>query len=972
VNEPAVASAWQRTWDVFFSALERAPEERESFLAAACGADAELRAVVVRLLQAHDRSSPFLSVPPALLADFAANEELDDALIGRSIGRYRIVREIGEGGMGAVYEAVQESPVRRSVALKLVKAGMDTREVVARFEAERQALALMNHTNIARVLDAGASAEGRPYFVMELVSGVPLTEYCDGHRLSVRRRIELFLAVCEGVQHAHQRGVIHRDIKPSNVLVTLEGDAPVPKIIDFGVAKAVGGSHALGDATLHTKLGTMIGTPAYMSPEQFQPDGADVDTRTDVYGLSVLLYELLVGAVPFDPAILRREGIAAMQRLVSETNAPRPSVRLARMPPAQAVRLAEQRATRPRDLGRLLGGELDWIVLKGLAKDRDERYATPGDLAADLRSALSDRPVRARPPTWHYRGRKFVLRHRVGVAVAAVATIVLIAFAGTMIVQSLRLQRALTLAEEEGSRAEQVSAFLVDLLQASDPRIASGETLTVQQLLDIGAERIATGMEGQPQAKVRLLETMGAAYRELGVYERARALIEQALALQRAQRDADGAVTGSLLAELGELASNEGDLERAEQSYDEALDVLRAASGAERPLALALAGMLVVKLDRGQYAEAIAPGVEALALAERTFGAVSGETASIFVDLGRAYSLNGDFARAEAHFAEGIARGRHVHGPGHHQTAADLNTYALFLRTRGRVSEAATLLEEALAIYRRTLGTDHLYTLATRLNLGTALAFSGRAREGEVELREVLNALRDQFGADYPTAATAEMQLGVAIYVQGRAADAEPVFREALERDRRLTPDHPNVAISLTWHGAALRELGRLDEAERAHREALELRMKALGAEHADVGVAQYQLAVTRAASGDHAEADALLVRALELQTPALGERHPRVASAMSARAASMAAVGRTVEARPLFEAALAVLREMLPAGHPDLTDALTGLGALQCTEGALQDGQALLREARGGLEANAPADRRRRARLDDVEARCR
>jgi serine/threonine protein kinase/tetratricopeptide (TPR) repeat protein len=970
MNESAVATAWQRTWDVFFAALERPLEERAQFVAAACGDDAELRGTVVRLLIAHEQSPDFLRAPSTLLAELAANDEDDDALIGRRIGRYRIVRRIGSGGMGSVYEAEQESPVRRAVALKLVKLGMDTREVVARFEAERQALALMSHTNIARVLDAGASDDGRPFFVMELVSGVPLTEYCDTHRLTVRRRIELFVAVCEGVQHAHHKGVIHRDLKPSNVLVSLEGETPVPKIIDFGVAKAVGVS--LGDATLHTKLGLLIGTPAYMSPEQFHPDGADVDTRTDVYGLCVLLYELLTGAVPFDAATLRREGIAAMQRLIAETDAPRPSVRLARMEPAEAERIAELRATRPRELARLLAPELDWIALKGLAKQRHERYATPGDLAADLRSALSNRPVNARPPTLRYRARKLVQRHRLGVGVAATASVVLIAFAATMTVQSLRLQRALGVAEVQGTRAEQVSSFLVDLLAASDPRVASGETLTVRQLLDIGSERIGAAMAGQPEVKARLLETMGGAYRELGVYDRARALTEQALAVQRANVRADPAVTGALLNRLGEIAHDEGDLERAEQLYGEGLAALRAAPRSERPLAETLNNLLVVRLDAGRYAEAIEPGLEALALAERAFGVVSGETADMMVDLGRAYSLNGDFERAGRYYAEGIARSRRAHGAGHHALAADLNSYALFLRARSRFGEAAALLEEALEIYRRTLGADHMYTLATRLNLATVLGVSARAPEAEAILRDVLRALRAQFGADYPMAATAEMQLGVVLYVQGRAAEAEAVFRTALARDRRLQADHPNVATSLTWLGASLRDVGRLEEAERAHREALERRIAVLGSEHADVGMAQYQLALTRAARGDHAEAVALLESAIELQKRALGERHSRVAGALSARAASLAALGRASEAQPLFESALAMQREVLLAGHPDLTDTLTGLGSLHCRAGRRDTGAALLQEARQALEAHAPADRRRRARLEDADSRCR
>jgi serine/threonine protein kinase/tetratricopeptide (TPR) repeat protein len=964
----ASQDSWQRTWEVFFAALERPVEEREAFVAATCGDDVGLRATVARLLRAHERSPAVLSEPLPLALDLADLGE-SEPLEGRWIGRYRIAREIGSGGMGSVYEAVQESPVRRTVALKLVKRGMDTREVVARFEAERQALALMSHTNIARVLDAGASEDGRPYFVMELVSGVPLTDYCDTRRLPIRERIELFLAVCEGVQHAHQKGVIHRDLKPSNVLVNVEGDAAVPKIIDFGVAKAVGGS--LSGVTLHTKLGMLIGTPTYMSPEQFQVGGADVDTRTDVYSLCVMLYELLCGTVPFSTDTMQREGLAGIERLVSETDAPRPSSRLARMDHEEAARFAALRGSRPRELARLLSADLDWIVLKGLAKERDERYPTPGDLAADLRCALSDQPVLARPPTLRYHARKFVRRHRVGVALAAVASVVLIAFAGTMTVQSLRLQRALRTAEDEGARAEQVSAFLIDMLKASDPRIASGETFTVRQLLDIGSERIATAMEKQPQAKVRVLETMGGAYRELGVYDRARAVTEEALAVHRASHEADRAVAGSLLTGLGEIAHDEGEHATAERLYGEAIGLLRSAPGGERTLAKTLNRLLVVRLDAGRYADAIAPGVEALALSERVFGPVSGETAGMLIDLGRAYSLTGEFERAGPHFAEGIARARRVHGSGHHELAADLNTYALFLRARGRTRDAAALLEEALEIYRRTLGDDHMYTFATRLNLATAHALSGRSRDAERSLRDVMTALRTRFGADYPMAATAEMQLGVAVYLQGRAADAETVFREVLARDLRQAADHPNVATSLSWHGVTLREMGRLEEAERAHREALERRIVALGARHADVGVAQYQLALTRAARGDHVEADTLLAQAIELQKSALGERHPRVVSAMSARAASMAASGREAEALPLFEEALSVQREFLPAGHPDLTDTLTGLGSLHCARGAADVGLPLLRQARNGLAEASSADRRRIAAAETALARC-
>ena len=402
----------------FSEALE-IPEgpERDAFLDRACDGDAELRRQVESLLSLHDRAGPFLDSPTVSHADAPPEP------VGAAVGPYKLLEPIGEGGMGTVYMAEQTHPVRRKVALKVIKPGMDSKQVIARFEAERQALALMDHPNIARVLDAGATESGRPYFVMELVRGVPITEYCDGANLPIRERLELFALVCRAVQHAHQKGVIHRDIKPSNVLVTLHDGVPVPKVIDFGIAKATGVS--LTDRTLFTGFAQLVGTPLYMSPEQAEMSGLDVDTRTDIYSLGVLLYELLTGTTPFDRETFGKAGFDEMRRILREDDPPKPSTRLSSLG-ASRTTVSARRGVDPRRLDRSVRGELDWIAMKALEKDRRRRYETANDLAADVLRYLTDRPVEACPPGTWYRLIKFARRNRVALTVAGSGTAALI------------------------------------------------------------------------------------------------------------------------------------------------------------------------------------------------------------------------------------------------------------------------------------------------------------------------------------------------------------------------------------------------------------------------------------------------------------------------------------------------------------------------------------------------------------------
>jgi eukaryotic-like serine/threonine-protein kinase len=570
-----------RVKTLFFAALDLPPDERAAFLARECGADAALRARLDELLAAHDESATD-GAPPAdgtrSFADAAATRDPDatrdrpgptgeaGAVVG---GKYTLVEPIGEGGMGSVWRARQTEPVKRFVALKLIKAGMDSRQVLARFEAERQALAVMDHPNIAKVLD-GVLHDGRPYFVMELVKGVPITQYCDHHKLTPQARLELFVQACQAIQHAHQKGVIHRDVKPSNVLVALYDDRPVVKVIDFGVAKATGGT--LTEATLDTGFGGVVGTPAYLSPEQATFNNLDVDTRSDVYTLGVLLYELLTGSPPFSGEELQRKGLLEMLRVVREEEPPRPSTKLST---ADALpSLSANRGTEPKKLTGLLRNELDWIVMKTQEKDRTRRYETANGFAADVLRFLGGEPVHAHPPSAAYRLKKFVRRHRPQViAVSLVLFALLAGVVGTTLglleakkqeaeakelarVEEAR-QRGVAEAEtmradKERQVAQAVNDFLQNKLLAQADTTAQADALlragglsaeaklnpTIRELLDRAAkelapDRIEANFPNQPLVQAQILATVGNTYRGVGEVPTAIDFLKRSEALYR-------------------------------------------------------------------------------------------------------------------------------------------------------------------------------------------------------------------------------------------------------------------------------------------------------------------------------------------------------------------------------------------------------------------------------------------------------
>ena len=461
---------WERVKEVFNQALKLPMEERGEFLDTACGGDSALRSEVGALLASHDEIGDDSLASKSDSSDDREGQVFPVEGPGSVIGRYKLLEEIGDGGMGVVYLAEQEQPVRRKVALKIIKLGMDTKEVIARFEAERQALAIMDHANIAKVFDAGATELGRPFFVMEHIPGISITDYCDQQRLNAEERLRLFIQVCHAIHHAHQKGIIHRDVKPSNVMVMVQDGKPVPKVIDFGVAKAT--NQRLTEKTVFTEQGVLIGTPVYMSPEQADMTGLNVDTTTDVYSLGALLYELLAGAPPFDPKSLREGGFEAIYWMIRDVEPPKPSTRFSGLGD-EGTTVAEKRRTEPATLEREIRGELDWITMRAMEKDRSRRYQSASEFAADIERYLQDEPVEAGPPSRTYRMRKFVRRHKAGVSLVTAAIVILVAFAATMTIQADRIARERDRAQLEARRgrveAELNQAFFWVVLKSTGP-----------------------------------------------------------------------------------------------------------------------------------------------------------------------------------------------------------------------------------------------------------------------------------------------------------------------------------------------------------------------------------------------------------------------------------------------------------------------------------------------------------------------
>jgi len=744
---------------------------------------------------------------------------------GGWIDRYQLLSILGEGGMGIVYLAEQAEPIKRRVALKVIKPGMDSERVIARFEAEKQALALLDHPNIARIFDAGTTELGRPYFVMEYVEGIPITDYCDQHQLMIEDRLGLFLQVCQAVQHAHQKGIIHRDIKPSNILVSLQDDRAAPKIIDFGVAKAL--AQPLTERTLFTEQGQLFGTPEYMSPEQADMVSEDIDTRSDVYSLGVLLYVLLTGVLPFDPKTFRKGGIEHVRRVIRETDPKTPSTQLTRLG-GKAKVVAENRRMEVAALAKCLHKELEWIPLKAMHKERTERYQSASELALDVENYLNGAALIAGPPSTMYKLKKFVRRNRALVTgIAAVAAVLI----GGVIVSTVFAIRA----EQKARIAQAINDFLtIDVLASVDPISGDQPGTSLESILDVAAQRLEGKFKDEPLIEASIRYRIGRTYWHLGKYEAAETNLKRAVELRRNKIEIQDRETLNYMEELGWVYYCQSRYDEAETLLVEVVTNGRAVWNELDPILLQATsrlGWLYIFL--GRHTEAAKLHNEALEVIQRRLGPEHSNAASYMGGLAVVYRAQGRFAEAEELSRKALDICRRVHGEEHNQTLNTMLTLADSCRPLGRHDEAEKLYVKTLKARRRLLGEEHYKTLIVMLHLGSLYVGLDRYDEAERLLVPALETKRRLYGkADMVTLEIINA-LGRLRRKQKLYEEAEELLTEALDgRQIKFGSNHPRTLESLHELGVLYKQQERYDDSEPILLKAFEGRLAMLGDTH--------------------------------------------------------------------------------------------------------------------------------------------
>ena len=851
---------------------------------------------------------------------------------GSRIGNYKLLAILGEGGMGIVYLAEQEQPMRRQVALKVIKPGMDSRRVIARFEAERQALALLDHPNIAHVHDAGMTKAGRPYFVMEHVKGFTITEHCDCHKLTIEDRLDLFLQVCHAIHHAHQKGIIHRDVKPSNILIQTQDDQAIPKIIDFGVAKAI--SQPLTEKTLFTEQGQLFGTPEYMSPEQAHMANEDIDTRSDIYSLGVLLYVLLTGAHPFDARGLREGGIDHIRQVIRETDPRTPSTRLSSLG-EEAREIAESRRIEVTALTKRLHKELEWIPLKAMRKDRSERYRSASELADDVENYLNGTPLLAGPPGTLYRLGKFVRRNRT--LVSGIAAVLLVLTIGVVGITIFAIK-----AERRRAETQLVSnSFLESVRNSLDPYYV-GDKITVRSVLDSISGDLEKKFKGLPLAEAEIRHALSRAYWSHGLYEQSELHAERVLEihrthhgpkhpmmvgykkhlawvyfynsryvdaeplfleawkdLQRVLGEEDGR-TLHAMASLGALYFVQGRFAEAEQLSGKAFTIMQ---GKENPAIEYLVDHMWMlgagyRLQ-GRYAQAESLIQKALEISRREYKEQSWRTLHLRNGLGELCRDLGRYEEAAQHLGEALAGRRKIWGEHHPDTLFTLGSLGWLHYSRGRYEQAETLLSEALEAARRVVGNSHIICTQSMHGLGTLYLSQGRHDKAEPLLKEALDIANDLQGEKNWHALHVMSTLAKLYTAQGRLVEAEKQYLETLAAQRRvLGNEHPHTLASINDLAVLYTRQKRYDKAATLFKEALEGRQRKLGDDHPHTLETKNDIGILYLEQDLYRDAEPLLLRAYEGRKVKLGPEHPHALDSLKHLIGLYEAWGKPDEAK--------------------------------------------------------------------------
>lgn len=835
------------------------PLERVSFIRRMCQADEWLMSQALEALENADKQTRSWET---VADDVDLENASDTSLAGQRLGPYRFVSKLGSGGMGDVWLAERaDDEYQQRVAIKLVRAGVFSAQIHTRLRMERQILASLQHPNIARLLDGGRASDGTPYLVLEYIDGEPIDVYCDRRRLRLDARIRLLQQVCNTVHYAHQNLVVHRDLKPTNILITRDG---VPKLLDFGIAKLLDPRQTPGTVAV-THFGYRVMTPMHASPEQIR--GEPITTASDIYVLGLLLYELLAGRRPFD---FSGRSLVEMEQAIREREPQTPSALLAhtaRSAPELIADIAVCRSTTPVRLEKDLRGDLDNIVMMAMRKDPARRYGSAEQLAADLERHLQGMPVIATSDTWAYRAGKFVRRHALAVLAAAAAILMLAVFSTITLLQSQHIARERDVATAERTRAEQISTFLIDLFELSDPSKSRGDQITARELLDVGARRVNIGLADQPETRATLLQTIGQVYKSLGLYTESTALLENALQSKIAVHGPVHMEVASAMVALGDALLEHGTFERAQTLLDEALAMQRELAG-DRAIEIAATLLSRARLaqGRGELSQAEALFGQSLEL-YRLHGLEHSTQAAIVVsELANLHSYRGNYTEAGRLYRTSLDIARRAHGRDHPQVATLLHNLAVMTHMQGELDQAATLYAESSDLLRRILGEAHPDTLDALSNYGRFLHRKGDLARAEATLIETVRANRAARGETHPFVGHDLVTLAIVQIDQGNYPDAEQNLQAALEIYRQSLPDeHPYIASALANIGRAQLERGDFMAAERTLRHAIKMAAKFLPADGPQIAQANSSLGRTLLATGRVQEAAQLLRHSLPI-----------------------------------------------------------------------------------------------------------